>query len=1083
MPFARPARVAAAVLTLTLSTSMMATAAPGEPAENGLPDSQSTTVRLITGDKVTVRGGKLVTVQHGQGRENIQFRTHKEGDHLSVIPSDAASLVASGAVDERLFDVTTLRENGYDDASTNSIPLIASQKAGQAFSVPQGTTTTHPLPSINGSGLSVEKSASNSAWNSMTSGGASALSGGVTKLWLDGKRSANLDRSARQISAGKAWESGVTGEGATVAVLDTGVDQTHPDLKNREAGQKNFTDAPNNADIQGHGTHVAGIVAGTGAHAQGKYKGIAHGAKVLDAKVLNDQGMGQESSIIAGMQWAVEQKADVANLSLGGGDTPEIDPLEKAVNELSANSDTLFVIAAGNNGPKEESVGSPGAADAALTVGAVDRKGGLAEFSSRGPRLGDEGIKPDITAPGTGIVSALHSEGSIGEPIDGRYTALDGTSMAAPHVAGAAALLAQANPKLTGEQLKSTLTGSAEPNPELSVFEQGSGLVNIASALNQSVLGDQSNLSFGVQKWPHHDDKPVTKPLTYHNNGDNDVTLNVSATGKGPDGQQAPAGMFTVDKKRITVPAGGKAKVTVTADTRGDSADGRYSGAVVAENGKTTVNTPIAVTKEAESYDLTVNQIGPGGKPNGAATLSITDQDTLEPQPVYGEGPNRTIRLPKGKYLLSSLMLVGNPKDGQSHMLTRSLDISENTTIDVDFRETKPIKVSPPNQNAKPYTAAYGYQLNAGQESTGRGVTVPDLSRVFTAHLGPELPPEKFTADVSTGMTSPKGDYQLAWFIPGKLPTGFQRDVSQDELATVHHQFRPTKPDSQGRWSAAPVPAEGPAPDHLSFASLEQPLPGTRDVFYNTEGVQWTGMFTETGPDGKQIRELMSPPRSYEPGKEYHERFNFAPFTPAMPAGGTWGARLDNQVEVRLPLLSDGSGNAGVPVAEGNGRTTLHRGDELIGEFPQAGMGQFVLPAEPGRYRLSTELNRESELSSHISGTWTFESAPTDTVEPLPLSAVRFTPEVDDSGSAVRGKQEVPVFLQGHEGKPVPAQELSVEVSYDEGTDWNPARVVDGKIVLNHPDGAQSVSLRANATDEQGNTVEQTVIKAYTLKD
>ncbi|GAB3877487.1 hypothetical protein GCM10029964_026670 [Kibdelosporangium lantanae] len=114
------------------------------------------------------------------------------------------------------------------------------------------------------------------------------------------------------------------------------------------------------------------------------------------------------------MQWAVDQGAKIVNLSLGAPDEPGIDPLEEAVNELSKTG-TLFVIAAGNSGG-DETVGSPGSADAALTVGAVDRQDNLAPFSSRGPRTGDGAIKPDITAPGVGIVAAKAAEGRIGTP-------------------------------------------------------------------------------------------------------------------------------------------------------------------------------------------------------------------------------------------------------------------------------------------------------------------------------------------------------------------------------------------------------------------------------------------------------------------------------------------------------------------------------------------------------------------------------------------------------------------------------------------------------------------------------------------
>src|SRR4029453_8028919 len=157
--------------------------------------------------------------------------------------------------------------------------------------------------------------------------------------------------------------------------------------------------------------------------------------------------------IIAGMEWATAQGAKVVSMSLGGDPTDGTDPMSAAVNELSAASGALFVIAAGNSGAAHP-VGAPGAADAALTVGAVDRADVLADFSSRGPRVGDEGLKPEITAPGVGIVAARAAGTFMGEPVDELYTAANGTSMATPHVAGAAAIIAQQHPGWTGAQIK-----------------------------------------------------------------------------------------------------------------------------------------------------------------------------------------------------------------------------------------------------------------------------------------------------------------------------------------------------------------------------------------------------------------------------------------------------------------------------------------------------------------------------------------------------------------------------------------------------------------------------------------------------
>jgi subtilisin family serine protease len=180
-------------------------------------------------------------------------------------------------------------------------------------------------------------------------------------------------------------------------------------------------------DHHGHGTHVASTIAGSGAASQGRYRGVAPDATLLAGKVCDSGGWCQESSVVAGMRWAAEQGADVVNLSLGYPDTAETDPLEQAVQELTARHGTLFVVAAGNDG-QDRSVGSPASAPAALAVGAVDDQNAMANFSSRGPRIGDAGLKPEITAPGVDITAA--------RALEGGYVAMSGTSMATPHVAG-----------------------------------------------------------------------------------------------------------------------------------------------------------------------------------------------------------------------------------------------------------------------------------------------------------------------------------------------------------------------------------------------------------------------------------------------------------------------------------------------------------------------------------------------------------------------------------------------------------------------------------------------------------------------
>ncbi|GAB3421811.1 hypothetical protein GCM10027569_51920 [Flindersiella endophytica] len=335
--------LAAALVIATGPAGAAGTARPAIPEQPGTTAAHGKQVKLITGDTVTVSAdGKRSTIQPGKGRERLTFESFRAHDHLYVIPSDAALLVAGDRLDRRLFDVTGLIEDGY--AKGASTPVLVSYADG-VRRPSAGVRKTRDLPAING--MAAKADQQSVTWNSLKPGAKS----GVGKLWLDGKRRVVLDQSVPQIGGPDAWAAGFTGKGVTVAVLDTGIDGEHPDLAGQVKAAKNFTDGPA-GDGFGHGTHVASIIAGTAKASDGKYKGVAFDAQLLDGKVCDNGGSCTDSAILAGMEWAAkDQKADVINLSLGGTDTPEIDPLEEAVNTLTEQTGSLFVIAAGNEGP------------------------------------------------------------------------------------------------------------------------------------------------------------------------------------------------------------------------------------------------------------------------------------------------------------------------------------------------------------------------------------------------------------------------------------------------------------------------------------------------------------------------------------------------------------------------------------------------------------------------------------------------------------------------------------------------------------------------------------------------------------
>ncbi len=307
----------------------------------------------------------------------------------------------------------------------------------------------------------------------------------IEAVWPDRVYTALLDQSVSQINAPYLWERGFNGSGVRIAILDTGIDSSHEMLRGKVVLEKVFTAEESAVDGHGHGTHVAGIAAGK--KADNGYSGVAPEASLINAKVLNDSGYGSESRVIAGINWAVDPDnnastddgADIISMSLGG---PYISdgPLNRAVRDAVA-SGVVVVISSGNCGSPEYCEGyvgvtSPGNTVEAITVGAVDRANNWAPFSS-GQDFGSY-TKPDVVAPGVGIVSSVPSG----------YEAYSGTSMSAPHVSGAVALLLQANPGLTPDEVKYILETTAIPLGEPGKdTKYGSGLVDASKFVPLSV--------------------------------------------------------------------------------------------------------------------------------------------------------------------------------------------------------------------------------------------------------------------------------------------------------------------------------------------------------------------------------------------------------------------------------------------------------------------------------------------------------------------------------------------------------------------------------------------------------------------
>ncbi|MGD0373716.1 MAG: S8 family peptidase [Streptosporangiaceae bacterium] len=292
---------------------------------------------------------------------------------------------------------------------------------------------------------------------------------------------------------------GDTGQGVTVAVLDTGIDNL-PDFSGRLVGGVDLTGGNNPfQDSYGHGTFVAGLIAGNGASSNGQYSGEAPSAKLVSIKVAGADGTTHLGTLISGLQWAVDHQSEygikILNISLGfkPSESTVINPLDQAV-EAVWNSGIAVVASAGNAGPFNGTILSPGDDPLVITAGALDDMATASitddemnDFSSVGPTSPDGWVKPDLVTSGRSVVSLA----APGSTIYNNYPSAlvgsanfvgSGTSFSAAITSGAAALVVADNPGLTPDQIKARLLGNTNPGPVGNPFVDGHGALNAYAA-------------------------------------------------------------------------------------------------------------------------------------------------------------------------------------------------------------------------------------------------------------------------------------------------------------------------------------------------------------------------------------------------------------------------------------------------------------------------------------------------------------------------------------------------------------------------------------------------------------------------
>jgi subtilisin family serine protease len=1108
---------------LLVAGALLATAAAPAGGRAAQParaarEARGVAVTLLTGDKVILRQlpGQRQSVQVVPARRPggpATFQTLSVRGDAYVLPGDVHALVGR-LLDKELFNVSALARMGYGDAKAPGLPLIvqhartarrpaalaaASLRPVRTLASLRATAVRQPRAAAARLGAALAAHATRSRTPSPLAG--------VTRVWLDRRvHKTALDPNLTQIGAPAAWDQGLTGRGVRVAVLDSGIDATHPDLQGKVVAEANFSDSDSTTDRFGHGTHVASIVAGTGARAAGERKGVAFEASLLNGKVLDDFGFGFESGVIAGMEWAASQRARVVNMSLGGGPTDGTDPVSLALNRITAQRRVLFVVSAGNDGPGGQTVSTPGSATSALTVGAVDVQEALADFSSRGPRFGDYAMKPDITAPGVDIVAARAAGTSLGEPVGQWYTRLSGTSMAAPHVAGAAAILAQRWPAWTPARIKAVLMGTAAPNPELGVYQQGGGRLDVAHAVGQRLIARRGNVDFGYFRFPQTGAQPVTKQVPLLNLGDGTATIDLRLELEAEDGSPAPAGMATLTPARLTLPAGAQANAQVTVDVR-LGRPGLYSGAVVATPaGGPPVRVPLGFFKEPERYDLTLNAVGRDGRPApfaDAGVMNVDDGALFQDFVFFDEDASVTLRVAPGHYHVVGF-IVGGAFDSVAMVGTPETEVTGDTAMTLDARLGLPVSTGVEGVDTRPTGVDLGYtRLDATGSyglAAGFGVGPPTAESGLFAQPTDPVAHGQFEVEVRTRHIPAAADspatsallYDLLFYGPevSDPPAWTLSPAEAARLALNVGHYRAI--NDRADYTEVRV---GFAPLQFFAGGTYEPVavPRVRAEYLHPEPILWlqdTAWFNE----GAFI-DWLGPFRTYRPRERVDPLWAGAP----LRADG-YGERTATSMFFGVADLED-SGRHNGYVFEFNEppliaqALRLYRNGRLLASSTAEPFLQTAVRPARARYRLERDFDADPVLAmaDRSRTRWWFDSAaPAGEFEVLPLLEVDYdAAPLGGRNGAVAGRP-VTVDLDVHRSEGAAEREVVATIlwfSTDDGGSWTRVRLRrlgPGRYRGVLPGGrlvpGSFVSLRAWARDAGDSRIHQALIRAFPVR-
>jgi len=487
------------------------------------------------------------------------------------------------------------------------------------------------------------------------------------------------------------------------------------------------------------------------------------------------------------------------------------------------------------------------------------------------------------------------------------------------------------------------------------------------------------------------------------------------------------------------------------------------------------------------STQLTIDTIDRDGNPSefaGVRVVGLDNDVSLRDATTDGTW---TTELPVGRYHVD--VMIYTPTDAEDSVsihIQPELEVTDDLTVEYDAREAEPVSVDLPRPGLEPRYVVIGFDRVLDKIVFGDTLTHSSFDLLFTKLHGEPPTAEPLNTLVAGVWQDPASDSPESFVValpePG-FPTGYRASLSTEDFTTVEARYRAQNDNKWGekRWNAVF--------SHTGLGlGLDLELPTSQIEHRNVhEDVTWSGEFHQVREtDEDVISEIteQGEPVEYEAGQTYQELWNAATFGPSFSPTFGEVTRSEDTLSVDIPLFSAAGENRTGMSEFDSGHTRLYRGSELIDETDEPGAATFDgLPDGPEEYRLSIEADRKSvsQLSTEIHSDWTFTSAAAD--ESPSLLAVRYAPRgLDDHNNAGSGRPIiVDVSVVDTVGSAVDPASLTIEASFDGGQTWTLLDVHRDRVMVRPDQGAESVALRAVASDDAGNQVEQTIFDAIRI--